>query len=540
MTLDTEAPVPPRAGRREWIGLAVIALPCLLYAMDLTVLHLAVPRLSADLQPTSAQLLWIIDIYGFLVAGWLITMGTLGDRIGRRRLLLIGAAAFGAASVLAALSTSPEMLIAARALLGVAGATLAPSTLSLIFNMFRDQRQRGLAIGVWAASFSAGAAIGPLLGGILLEYFWWGSVFLLAVPVMLLLLAVGPRLLPEYRDPDAGRLDVASAAISLAAVLAIIYGLKQTAQDGLGWLPALSIAAGIALGGVFFRRQRTLQDPLIDLRLFRMRTFSASLATYALGILVVFGTFVFIAQYLQLVLGLSPLRAGLWTLPASLAFVAGSMLGPALVRRMRPAYVMAGGVALSAIGLAVVTQVQEGSGLALLVSGSVVMDLGVALMVPVATDLIVGSAPQERAGAASGISETGAEFGGAVGIAVLGTIGTAVYRTEVADAVPPGIPPAAVEAARDTLGGALTVAEGLPQQAGAALAEAARTAFTQGLRLTAAIGAVLSIGLAILVAALLRQLRASGSPAPSEGEAAEAADPGAATVLAVVEPGSST
>ena len=195
---------PPRAGKREWIGLAVLALACVLYAMDLTVLHLAVPSLSADLKPTSAQLLWIVDIYGFLVAGSLITMGTLGDRIGRRRLLLIGAAAFGVASVLAAFSTSAEMLIASRALMGVAGATLAPSTLSLIFNMFRDPRQRTVAIGVWITSFSAGGAIGPVLGGVLLEYFWWGSVFLLALPVMALLLVLGPRVLPEYRDPAGG------------------------------------------------------------------------------------------------------------------------------------------------------------------------------------------------------------------------------------------------------------------------------------------------------------------------------------------------
>src|ERR671919_1014833 len=263
-----QAEAPARAGRREWIGLAVIALPCLLYAMDLTVLHLAVPRLSADLRPSSAQLLWIIDIYGFLVAGWLITMGTLGDRIGRRRLLMLGAAAFGAASVLAALSTSPEMLIAARALLGVAGATLAPSTLSLIFNMFADQRQRTLAIGVWAASFSAGAGIGPLLGGVLLESFWWGSVFLLAVPVMVLLLVLGPLVLPEYRDPDAGRLDLVSVFLSLVAVLAVIFGFKQIAQDGVGWLAMSTIIGGVAVGVVFVRRQLRLADPMIDLRLF--------------------------------------------------------------------------------------------------------------------------------------------------------------------------------------------------------------------------------------------------------------------------------
>jgi len=276
----TENVTGARAGRREWIGLAVLALACLLYSMDLTVLNLALPAISTDLEPSSAQLLWIVDVYGFVLAGSLITMGTLGDRIGRRRLLLIGAVAFAAASVLAAMSTSAEMLIASRALLGLAGATLAPSTLSLIRNMFLDPGQRTVAIGVWITSFSAGAVIGPPLGGLLLEFFWWGSVFLLALPVMALILVLGPVLLPEFKDPDAGRLDLVSAALSLAAVLAVIYGLKQVAQDGLEWSPALSIAAGLGLGALFVRRQQRLADPLIDLRLFRVPAFSASLAAY--------------------------------------------------------------------------------------------------------------------------------------------------------------------------------------------------------------------------------------------------------------------
>jgi DHA2 family multidrug resistance protein-like MFS transporter len=297
----------PKAGRREWIGLAVIAIPCLLYSMDLTVLHLAVPKLSTDLEPTSAQLLWIIDIYGFLVAGSLITMGTLGDRIGRRRLLLIGAAAFGVASVLAAFSKTAAMLIASRAVLGVAGATIAPSTLSLIRNMFLDPHQRTVAVSIWATSYSLGGAIGPLIGGALLQAFWWGSVFLIAVPAMVLLLIVGPRFLPEYRDPAAGRLDLASAAMSLVAVLSMIFGLKEIAQDGVSVMSILSIATGLALGIAFARRQLRLDIPLIDLRLFGQPGFSASLATYGLTILVMFGGFLFLPQYLQLVLGLSPL-----------------------------------------------------------------------------------------------------------------------------------------------------------------------------------------------------------------------------------------
>jgi DHA2 family multidrug resistance protein-like MFS transporter len=286
----TDTNIAPRAGRREWIGLAVIALPCLLYSMDLTVLNLAVPKLSVTLRPSSSQLLWLIDIYGFLVAGSLITMGTLGDRIGRRRLLLIGAAAFAVGSVLAAFSRGAEMLIAMRALLGLAGATLAPSTLSLIRNMFLDPRQRRVAVAWWITSYSVGAAIGPLIGGVLLEHFWWGSVFLIGVPVMLLLLVLGPVLLPEFRDPNSGRLDVISAAMSLTAVLLVIYGLKKSTQDALGWVPALTIVAGGIVGYVFIRRQKALEDPLIDIELFRLPVFSGSLATYMLAMFVAFGS----------------------------------------------------------------------------------------------------------------------------------------------------------------------------------------------------------------------------------------------------------
>jgi DHA2 family multidrug resistance protein-like MFS transporter len=509
----------PRAGRREWVGLAVIALPCLLYSMDLTVLFLAVPHLSADLQPSSVQLLWITDIYGFLLAGSLITMGTLGDRIGRRR-LLTGAGAFGLCSVLAAFSTSPGMLIAARALLGVAGATLAPSTLSLLRNMFGDPRQRTVAIAVWITSFSAGAAIGPLLGGVLLERFWWGSVFLLAVPVMLLLLILGPMLLPEYRDPDAGRLDLGSAGLSLAAVLLVIWGLKQLAQDGTGLPPTLSILAGLGLGVVFVRRQQTLADPLLDLRLFRSRAFSAALAANVLDFFVAFAALLFIAQYLQLVVGLSPLQAGLWMLPSSLGFIVGSLLTPLLVRRARPALVMAAGMVLAAVGFGLLTQLDPAAGLAVLVAGSVVVSLGSAPMTTLATDLMVGTAPPERAGAASGISETSSEFGGALGIAVLGSIGSAVYRGQMTDAVPAAVPGEAAAAARDTLGGAVAVANQLPDRLGAALLDTAREAFTQGVQLSFAISAAVAVGIAVLVAALLRHVGAGPEPeqqpAPSQ------------------------
>ena len=495
---------PHKAGRREWIGLSVLALACLLYVMDLSVLHLAVPAISADLRPSSAQLLWIIDIYGFFVAGSLITMGTLGDRIGRRRLLFIGAGAFGAVSLLAAFSFSAEMLIGSRALLGIAGATLAPSTLSLIFSMFADQRQRAVAVAVWISAFSAGSAVGPVLGGVVLERFWWGSVFLLALPVMALLLALGPSLLPEYRDPDAGRLDLFSVAMSLVAVLAVIFGLKQIAQDGFAWISVAAILVGSVVGVAFVRRQRGLDDPMIDVALFRIPAFAISLGINFVSIFVAVGYFLFVAQYLQLILGLSPLQAGLWSVPSAAGFVIGSQLAPRIVRRFRSGHVIGAGLALSAIGLAILTQVGISDGLLPLVAASVIISLGLAPVLTLTTELIVGSAPPERAGAASGISETGAELGGALGLSIMGSIGVAVYRRGLTAGMPADVPAESAAIARDTLGGAVAVAQELPGPLGATVLDVAREAFVAGMHLTSAIAAALGLGVAVLAVVLLR------------------------------------
>ncbi|MFN8541271.1 MAG: MFS transporter [Thermomicrobiales bacterium] len=496
----------PRAGRREWIGLAVLILPCLLISVDFTVLHLAVPALSADLRPSGTQLLWIVDIYGFLIAGSLITMGTLGDRIGRRRLLLIGGGAFGVASMLAAFSTSAEMLIATRAILGVSGATLMPSTLSLIRNLFHDPVQRTRAIGLWITSFTAGSAIGPVVGGALLERFWWGAAFLLGVPVMLLLLALGPFLLPESRDPTAGRIDLASAAMSLVAVLAVVFGIKRAAAHGPEWFAALSVACGLGVGVAFVRRQHGLRDPLIDVGLFRVRAFSAALTTQALALFAYAGAQFFAGQYLQLVLGLSPLHAGLWTLPSAAAGTITTTLVPSLLRTVRPAFVLSGGLLVAALGFGMMTQVGGASGLAVLVTGFVVLSLGFGPAMTVTTDLVVGAAPPARAGAASAISETSNELGLALGIAVIGSIGAALYRREMANAIPPGVPPAAAQAAEETLGGALAAIGQLPASQGEALLGVARAAFTTGLHLTAGISTAVMLGLALLAMALLRHV----------------------------------
>jgi DHA2 family multidrug resistance protein-like MFS transporter len=490
-----------RAGRREWIGLAIIALPCLLYSMDLTVLNLAVPRLSADLRPTSAQLLWIVDIYGFVLASLLIPMGTLGDRIGRRKLLLAGAAAFGAASVLAAFARSAPMLIAARAVLGVAGATLAPSTLSLIRNMFPDDHQRSTAIGVWITSYSVGGALGPLLGGVLLERFWWGSVFLIAVPVMLLLLITGPLLLPEYRDPDARAIDVTSALLSLAAVLAFVYGMKRIASAGGGVWPFTSIVIGLTLGAAFVRRQRRLRDPLIDPALFASRRFTGALVAYTLATFAAFGIFLFAGQYLQLVKGLSPLRAGVASLPVFVGFIAGSFIAPVLARRISSISLMVGGFLMSAVGFAMLALAEPSSSLGMVITATSVYSLGLSPVFVLATDMIVGSAMPEKAGAASALSETGSELGGALGIGLLGSLGTAVYRHAMTHGMPAGVPSDAASAARNTIGGAMSETGGVSVAAVDSLQHLARVAFTSSMNavgwLCVAVVILSAVGLAL-------------------------------------------
>lgn len=495
-----------RAGRREWIGLGVLALACLVYAMDLTVLHLAVPQISETLHPSSTQLLWIIDVYGFMLAGLLITMGTLGDRIGRRRLLLLGGALFGIVSVVAAFSPTAEFLIVCRALLGIAGATIAPSTLSLIFNMFRDARQRSLAVGTWVSAFSAGGVIGPLLGGVLLERFWWGSVFLLAVPVMALLLVLGPRVLPEFRDPEAGRLDLVSAALSVVTMISLVLAMKQVAQDGLGTLPLVAVVVGALAGALFVHRQLTRSDPMLDLRLFRLSAFRTSLGINVIAIFVAFGYFLFVAQYFQLVLAMTPMQAGLAMAPSSVGFIIGSQAAPHIVRVLRPGYLIGVGMVLAAIGLLMLTRLSVDGGPALAVLASLLIALGLAPVFGITTELIVGSAPPEQAGAASGISETGSELGGALGISILGSIGLAIYRSDLTDALPRNLPGG--DAARETLGEAVQVASTLPGTMGEAVLSAARAAFIHGVHITAGVAAVGAILVAVLAVVRLRHVPA--------------------------------
>jgi len=366
--------------------------------------------------------------------------------------------------------------------------------------MFLDSRQRTVAIGVWTASYSIGGAIGPLLGGVMLQHFHWGSVFLLAVPVMALLLVTGPILLPESRAPSAKRLDIGSAALSLASVLSVIYGLKISVQGGVMWLPLLAVGVGIGLGIVFVRRQRRLVDPLIDLRLFRTRAFSVSLAMYMLVTLVAFGAYIVVGPYLQLVAGLSPLAAGLWMLPWSASYVVGSFLAPVLARRVQPAYVMTGGLVLATIGFFAVSRVAS-LGVGALIIASTAYSLGFSPVFTLGIDAIIAAAPPEGAGAAAALSETGSELGGALGIAVLGSVATAIYRQVLERAGLPDIPPDARQAALDTLGGAAAAAAQLrPGGAGTARLDAAKAAFTHGLQVTFTVCAVASAAMAAVSA----------------------------------------
>ena len=495
-----------KATRRDWIGLAVLALPCLVYAMDLTILHLAVPSIAEELKPSSSELLWIVDIYGFMVSGALITMGSLGDRIGRRRMLMIGAFAFAATSLLAALATSSEMLIAARALQGVAGATLAPSTLSLIRNMFHDERERATAIGIWIAAFSAGAALGPLFGGLILSVFHWGAVFLVNIPVMALLIVLGPLLLPEFRDPNAGRIDVVSVLLSLAAVLLFVYGVKRLAEVGLGPEVVAAMIAGVGIGVAFVRRQRGLADPLIDMNLLRAPMFSAALAFNLLDVVVVAGAFLLIAQYFQLVLGLSAYEAGLWTAPAGATFALGSLMGAGLSRYFSERMTIAAGFLIAGFGFLLLQQTLAGASPLLPTIAMVIFSAGLAPVGTITTHIVLTEAPPERAGAASAVSEMSFELGGAFGIAILGSIATAVFRDRMSDAaLVQEFSGPVIEASRETLGGAIAAAKALAPNAAQRLTEVARKSFTEGFEVASLVAAILSFASAGLAVVLLRR-----------------------------------
>jgi MFS transporter, DHA2 family, multidrug resistance protein len=504
------------AGRREWIALAVLLLPLLLVSMDVSVLYFAVPFISRDLAPTSAEQLWIFDIYGFVLAGLLITMGSVGDRIGRRRLLLLGASLFGLASLAAAFSSSPLMLIFARALLGIGGATLMPSTLALIRNIFHAEQERGTAVAIWTSGLTFGVALGPILSGFLLERFWWGSVFLINVPFMLMLLMLAPALVPEHRDAIAGRFDFGSSVLSLGSVLPAIYGIKELAAHGPTPVSLASVAVGIGVGVFFVRRQMVRAHPMIDLDLFRRRAFSGSIAMNVVAMFALVGMAIFTTQYLQSVLGLAPLEGALWSVVPTLGVGLAATLATLLVQRgMQRAYLMSLGFVLAAGGLVLITRVGIDSPLWLILVGAGLLGAGMVVVMSLGTELVMAAAPASRAGTASALLETGSEFGGALGIAVLGSIGTAVYRTSLSALRLPE--PA--EPIRETLGGALAVASQLPSPAAETVVLLARSAFIDSMH-AAALAATIVAGLAAVSAVLVLRRATAEAEQPEQRSAA--------------------
>lgn len=489
--------VPDRAGRKEWTALAVLMLPLLLVSMDVSVLYFAIPALSADLEPSGTQQLWIFDIYAFVLAGLLMTMGSLGDRIGRRKLLMFGAAAFGAASLTAAYAGSAELLIAARAVLGIGGATLMPSTMALVRTMFHDAGQRAKAIGLWSGVMVAGIALGSVMSGILVEYFWWGSVFLVNLPAMVMLLVLAPVLIPEFKDPEPGRFDLLSVPLSMAAVLPVVYGIKEIAAEGLETAYVASLAVGLVFTALFVHRQRTTASPLISPALFRGRGFTPAVLLNLISTLAMMGSAYFTTQYLQSVLGKSALEAALWALLPSALIGFAAPVATALVQRgINRAHVVSAGFVVSACGYGLLTLTGTDSMWTLLTATGL-LACGAVVVGSQLTDLTLGSTPAHKAGSASSLLETGQEFGGALGMALLGSIGNAVYRDEIPDAAP--------AEAHETLGGALAVAREMPDKAASALTAAAREAFTSGMHAAALAGATLLVASAVLASVTLRR-----------------------------------
>ena len=436
-----------------------------------------------------------------VIAGLLVSMGSLGDRIGRKKLLLTGAVAFGAVSVLNSYATTPELMILARALLGVAGATLMPSTLALIRNIFHDPRERSIAVGVWGAMASAGAAVGPVVGGFLLEHFWWGSVFLINLPVMAVLVVVGVKMIPESKNPAPGPWDLISVALSLIGMIAVVYAVKEAAAHGLSWGVAAAAVIGVAALTWFVRRQFTLPAPLLDMRLFRNRGFSAAVLADLLTILGLSGLVFFLSQFLQLVQGRQPFEAGLAELPAAVGAVAAGLIAGTVARRYSVRAVVAGGLAAVGLALAALTVLSQETGYPLLGAALLVVGVGAGFSFTVTADVILSSVPKEQAGSASAVSETAYELGAALGIALLGSIVTGVYQNFTA---PAGTPADAAAAAHDSLGGAVEAGAGLPARTAEPLISAAQEAFVDGLRLAAGIGAAVLLATAVAAWFLLK------------------------------------
>ncbi|MFD7426699.1 MFS transporter [Streptomyces sp. NPDC059818] len=480
-------------GANRWVVLVVLCLSLLLVALDATVLHVAVPAVTEDLRPSAVGLLWIVDAYPLVCASLLILFGTLGDRVGRRRILLLGYALFGVASAVAAMADSAGVLIAARALLGVGGAMIMPATLSILRQVFPDRRERAVAIGVWSAVAAVGAATGPVVGGFLVEHFWWGSVFLINIPLMALILPLGRLLLPESRGSSDGPWDVLGALMAAAGVLGVVLGVKRAGTgDGL-LVPAtlLPLLLGAALLVAFVRRQKRRTHPLIDMGMFARPAFSTAVGCIVLAMLALVGLELIAVQYLQLVLGLSPLETGLRLLPLTFAAMAAGATGSYTLRRVGPRRMVGRGFVLTAVAVLMLTAMGQHDRPGLLTASFVLLGFGLQSTLFGAYESMLSEAPADRAGGAAAIGETAYQLGAGMGIALLGSVMNAAYTPGLARLPEAGVPASAGAAASHSLGEAYQAASRLGGPLGQVLRATARDAFIGGLHITLLVSAAL-------------------------------------------------
>ncbi|UQA96271.1 MFS transporter [Streptomyces halobius] len=502
-------------GVNRWTVLIVLCVSLLFVALDTTILYVAVPSVTEDLRPGPVELLWIVDVYPLIAASLLILFGTLGDRVGRRRILLLGYGLFGLASAVAALAPNPQVLMVARALLGIGGAMIMPATLSILRQVFPDRRERAVAIGVWSAVAAVGAAVGPVLGGFLVENFWWGSVFLINIPMMAAMLLIGRWLLPESRGERNGPWDVVGAMIAALGVLGIVLGVKRIGSGMAVFGPTtlLPIAVGALLLIVFVRRQRRREHPLIDMRLFARPAFGTSVGCIVLAMLALVGLQLIAVQYLQLVLGLNPLETGLRMLPLVLSAMAAGLTGSRMLQTLGPRAMVSLGFVLTASAVLCLTAMNDQDTPWLLGAGFVLLGFGFQSTLFGAYESMLSEAPAEQSGGAAAIGETSYQLGAGIGVALLGSVMNAAYAPGLAHVG--GVPEKAAASASHSLGEAYKVAAGLGPSAGAALREAARDSFVRGLHITLIASALLLLVGATIALRLPRRAADSSERAES-------------------------
>lgn len=476
--MNATATAPPKATLKQWFGLAIMVVPLFMLATDVTVLYLAMPAIAADLMPVGSQSLWILHIGEFLSAATMITFGLLARRIGARKLLLGAVTAYGTASLIAAYAVNAEMLIGGRALLGMAAAAFTPAGMILIRRAFRDARQYNVAFAAYMAAFSGGMAAGPPLGGLILEHFWWGAVFLINVPIAAVLIIGGPFLLEKNHSDREARIDLVSVALSVAAILALVYGLQEIAAGGISALSLLSASLGLGLLLLFLRRQRITDAPLLDLSLFRNRTFRLMLimilaVTFGMGV-----ADMLLPQYLQVIRGLSALEAGLVLLAPAVGATAGTMLTPVLARSKHKGLVASGTLAATgALAGVVILLLPEGSLFSLTAALTVISVLGAPFMT-LASQILISAAPEEKTGSATAVQDVIASLGMASSIALLGAGALALYRRVLSGWADATVPDDALDAAGESFGASTAVAENLESTQASLLSEAVETAFT--------------------------------------------------------------